>query len=82
MKKIFSAGMFVLIYLAVYYVFQYTYIIVATTYYYVSDTKLQNLEVMDWLNNKLPSAIVFAAAIAFLVYERIGKVCKQKDIFD
>ncbi len=61
MKKIFSAGMFVLIYLAVYYVFQYTYIIVATTYYYVSDTKLQNLEVMDWLNNKLPSAIVFAA---------------------
>ena len=41
MKKIFSAGMFVLIYLAVYYVFQYTYIIVATTYYYVSDTKLK-----------------------------------------
>ena len=82
MKKIFSAGMFVLIYLAVYYVFQYTYIIVATTYYYVSDTKLQNLEVMDWLNNKLPSAIVFAAAISFLVYAWIVKASKKKDIFD
>lgn len=37
---------------------------------------------MDWLNGKLPSAIVFAAAISFLVYAWIVKASKKKDIFD
>ncbi len=82
MKKIFSAGLFVLLYLTVYYVFQFVYIMIATTYYYVSDTNLQNLDVMEYLDGKIPSAIVFASAVSFLIYAWIVKVSKKRDIFD
>ncbi len=81
MKKFFSVGFVILLYLIIYYGFQSIYLVIATAYYYVSDANFQQLDIIDWLNKKLPTAIIFAAFISFLVYAWIVKASKKDNIF-
>ncbi len=82
MRKIFSAGVFVIVYLAIYYMLQFAYMITAGLYIYVINDNLPDAEFTDMISNEIPSAIVFAGFVSFLIYAVIVKVLKEKGIFN
>ncbi len=81
MKKFFSVGFTVFIYLLIYSFFQGLYIIVVTLYYSSTSPNLNEAEFTDLVNAQIPLAIIFAAILSFLIYAWIVTASKKQNIF-
>lgn len=86
MKKYFSVGSAVLMYLAIYSFFQIIGIFLMAEiikFYNIFDIKPQQLDTVDWINDEvLIITIIFSAIVSFLIYAWIVKASKKKNIFD
>lgn len=81
MKKFFSVGFTVFIYLLIYSFFQGLYLIVVTLYYSSTSPNLNEAEFTDLVNAQIPLAIIFAAILSFLIYAWIVTASKKQNIF-